>query len=196
MFDLDTAKGRLGIALADTSKDTVIASAMKATIAIAENYCKRKFERKLEVEMFPHFRGTAVSLQRYPILHVDAVRDNEHKSRVMKYQIDSAAGLIEFHGQTEAEYLVVEYDAGYDPLPDDLEIAFWAIFDEVYTATSTSGGAGGGGAIEKASLVGVGSVTFAKSGAAAAGVSPDSGLPYGLGGVYLNLLNNYKRELA
>ena len=140
MFDLATAKARLGIAVVDTTKDTLLSGAISAALSIAENYCDRKFLYAAESQKFNHFHGATMSLIRYPLVNVTSVAKNG--AGVSGYKVISSTGQIEFDHPVRHDELTVQYTGGYTVLPDDLLLALWRIFDVVWGAIP-GGGAGG-----------------------------------------------------
>ena len=190
MFDLITAKNRLGIA--DATQDAEITAALSASLAVAEAYCKRRFNYAKETESVYHDDKGYLFLERYPIDTVERVAAEGHTG--VKYKVNSPAGYLDLHGRYGFEEVNVTYSGGYKILPDDLLVALWAIFDGVWKAHFTSGGATApGGAIESVSLTGVGTVRFGSGGSSAAGGAP---MAAAIPSMASAILSNYKRYLA
>jgi Phage gp6-like head-tail connector protein len=197
MFDLATAKTRLGIA--DTSKDVLIGSVLNAAKSIAENYCDRKFDYAAETATFTHPQGNTLSLPRYPLNSIVSVThgDNATPEATSAYHWIAGTGQIVFDRYlATAHKITVSYTGGYNSLPDDLLIALWRIFDTLWADTpgggAAVGGAAGGQAINSITIPDVGTIRYESSGA-----SGGSGAG-GVGGLIDNvtgaLLSFYRRE--
>ena len=192
MFDLATAKTRLGLAVVDTTKDTLLSSAISAALSIAENYCDRKFLYAAESQKFNHFHGVTMSLIRYPLTVVTSVTKNG--AGVSGYKVINSTGQIEFDHHVRHGELTVQYTGGYTVLPDDLLLALWRIFDIVWGSLpgGGAGGAVGGQAINSITIPDVGTIRYEASGAAGgAGAGAANGL---IDNVTAALLNFYRRE--
>jgi hypothetical protein len=73
--------------------------------------------------------------------------------------------VIDFNSWQIADKLEIKVLAGYDPLPFDLELAFWQVFGEVWLLQIASVGASTQ-TIKTMKVDGVGSVTYDAGGAA------------------------------
>ena len=140
MFDLQTAKQRLNIPPADTTQNNAIQAALDAVLAFAEKYCDRQFLYSGQRVSFYYFTGRVLQLHRYPIDQILQVSQS-----VGDYKVHRIAGQIEFPGNQAFDEITIDYTGGYQPLPADLEMAFWMIFDDVYGAVSGTGGISAGG---------------------------------------------------
>jgi hypothetical protein len=190
MFDLATAKARLNIV--GMLQDTELQAALAASLAVAEAYCKRRFNYAEETESVYHDSKGYLFLERYPIDHVTAVDAEGHTS--VKYKTNKTAGYLDLHGRYSFEEVNVKYGGGYVTLPDDLLVALWSIFDGIWKAHFTSGsGTAPGGAIESVSLTGVGTVRFGKDGSGGATGAP---MAAAIPSIASAILSNYKRYLA
>jgi len=194
MFDLATAKARLGIAVVDTTKDTLLSGAISAALSIAENYCDRKFLYAAESQKFNHFHGATMSLIRYPLVNVTSVAKNG--AWVSGYKVISSTGQIEFDHPVRHDELTVQYTGGYTVLPDDLLLALWRIFDAIWSdmpgGGAAAGAAAGSQAISSIAIPDVGTIRFEASGAAGgAGAGAAGGL---IDNVTAALLSFYRRE--
>ena len=193
MFDLKNAKDRLGIPSADTTKDAYITASIEASIAVAENYCKRYFMEKLETVEYVWVNAYTIQLLRYPVQSVHTLQVSGNS--VPKYEVNKEAGLIIFNGRVSDKNIHIHVDAGYAVLPSDLELALWSIFDGVYAQVSSGGGGASTDGIDSVSITGVGTIRYKASGAAAAmAVKPGAGGAIPM--LALNLLDNYKLEVC
>ena len=191
MFDLATAKARLGIAAVDTTKDALLSNAISAALSIAENYCDRKFLYAAESQKFNHFHGVTMSLIRYPLTVVTSVTKNG--AGVSGYKVINSTGQIEFDHHVRHNEVTVQYTGGYTVLPDDLLLALWRIFDAIWSDMPGGGAAVGAAAVDKIKSIeipDVGRITMDTGGnSSAAGSS--SGL---IDNVTAALLSFYRRE--
>ena len=196
MFDLDTAKARLGIAVVDTTKDTLLSGAISAALSIAENYCDRMFDFATQTEVFNHHNGSSFSLRRYPLVSITAVTTSGGSGIAADmYHRNDDAGLLIMHNQLwQSDVVTVQYTGGYTVLPDDLLLALWRIFDIVWGSLpgGGAGGAVGGQAINSITIPDVGTIRYEASGAAGgAGAGAANGL---IDNVTAALLSFYRRE--
>ena len=97
-FDLPTAKQRLSLAVADTSKDVAIQAALSASLAIAEDYCKRRFSFATEVARFYHVASGYLFVSRYPINVVTSVVRSNGQSD-SKSNVHLSAGGVDGRGR-------------------------------------------------------------------------------------------------
>ncbi len=180
-WDLLTGRLRAGIAIGDPTQDTAIGMAMDASLALIEKYCDRKFLYKNTVEEFTHV-GSMVSLERYPIDYVDDMHEFG--------EINKINGMLD---TGHSRYLKVQYAGGYEVLPEDLEIAFWSVFDAVHASTVATGPALSGG-IKKLAITGVGSIDYDTG----SGGSTSTGGAFGglMPMLAVSILDLYRRELS
>ena len=157
-FDLPTAKQRLSLAVADTSKDVAIQAALSASLAIAEDYCKRRFSFATEVARFYHVASGYLFVSRYPINVVTSVVRSNGQSDI-KYKVNQSAGFLDLHGRYSDEEIQVTYSGGYRTLPPDLEYALWGIFNGVWSNMNDVASAGVGG-VGQVGITGVGYIRF------------------------------------
>jgi hypothetical protein len=200
MFDLATAKTRLGIV--GTLQDTQLNVAIGAALNIAEKYCDRNFLYMAETARFYYSASNALKVRRYPIESVTSVTDTKNRTPIAStdYKVDLKDGMILFSGWRFAEEIDVSYTGGYKTLPDDLELALWSIFDNVW-ATLPGGGltigatAGSGGTIKSIAIPDVGTVQYDTSSGAGGGAGSGAGGKYITDGVRM-LLDLYRAESA
>lgn len=175
MFDLATAKARLGIT--DTSKDTVVAGALSASLGIAERFCDRRLAFATETANFYNFLGDTLFLPRYPI---EAVISS---TGLPDFQVHHRLGILELDSIISAPTVTVSYSGGYRVYPADLELALWGIFDQVYPAvTGTTPDD-----VESVSIPDVGTIKYRASTSALAGVNAN------VLGTFASILETYRR---
>jgi len=213
MFDLDTARAHVGLAVTDKSKDLLLTMGMNAALAIAENYCDRYFIWKKDTATFINPPGPRLQLKRYPITYVQYVggMDGSTDSQIDQsaYDIHHIHGYLSFgHHSHYHNYhhtlfpwyhgrdIKVIFEGGYklDELPADLELALWGIFSAIWASLNTNlatTSQGIPGPITSISVPDVGTVSFGQNGVTAASVV--SG-PAGFGqyGPYFHLLDSYR----
>lgn len=184
-FDLVTARARIGIA--DSSKDTILTSAMNAALAIAEKFCDRKFMFSPATAEFFDVWDDKVQLPQYPIGTVTQITGTD-----ASYRVHQELGMIMFNGNVHSKYINVKYTGGFKPLPADLELALWAIFDDTYGEFSGSGSIGGLNGLSRITVSGVGTIAYGTNSSSSAG---GGGAFAGLIPIRaLNILQMYRRE--
>jgi hypothetical protein len=188
-FDLATVKARKNIT--GTTQDVLLQDAINLSIELAERYCDRKFAFPTENETFTHVAGSTISLIRYPVSAIHGLAVDQ-MTTAPKYHLESKTGLIHFDGRVVAHEIKVNYDGGYNPIPDHLVMAFLLIFDSVWDAlTNTSGGGVAAGTIESVTLNQVGTVRYASGASAAAASATGGGL---IPANAVTMLDLYRRE--
>lgn len=191
MFDLATAKTRLNIT--GTAQDTQILAALNAALAIAENYCDRRFLYKRDTIAFYDVDAHALILSRYPIDTVNFITSKQTGNAIAPdtYHIHKWNGMIYFHGAPFFDEIQIDYTGGYLTLPADLELALWLAFDAVWPTLSGQGAAAVGGGAVKAIRSNGASIEYDTSGGGGAGLasSGNGGLPIGA----IGILDLYRR---
>jgi hypothetical protein len=198
-FTIEAARKRVGMPSGDTSKDEEISASMSAALAIAENYCDRKFMYREETASFYYDTTGKYSLKRYPITEIINIEDSD--GNIPPYKIHHAVGHILLKNYNFADQLVITYRAGYNPLPADLELALWGIFDAAYASISKAmSGTGMGsstanvGAISSINIPDVGTVSFNTDAAASTSTNAVAAktASWGQYGPFFLLLDAYK----
>jgi hypothetical protein len=187
MFDQATAVTRLNItdpgmvALAGTTIDTAL--------AVAEAYCDRKFTLADDIEVFVHPFAHALLLHRYPVEDVQSISGFSHSDN---YHVDKPGGRIIIDGVTNDHVVTVTYKGGYDPLPPDLELALWMVFDNIWPMVSGTGSTTGD-RISSVTVPDVGTIRYDTGGAASTGGAQVGGLvPMSAAGI----LSLYRRHVC
>jgi len=170
MFDLATAKARLGVT--DAAQDAAITTALNGALALAERYCDRGFFFNAETARFFRPTSSRLVLRRYPVARVLSVLWTG-VGELLPYQLQHEAGIVVLGcGWPTGPWpgtptLEVAYEGGYKVLPADLELALWMTFDAVWLATPGAGAAAGAnvspGAVRSFSIDGM-SLTYSESG--------------------------------
>lgn len=190
MYDIETARIRIGLEPTDTSKDAQLNVAMSASLNFAENYCDRKFMKQAESERFVHFSYCGVQLKRFPVESVEMVSADGNS--FSDFHIDMPVGRITLDSRISAHILTVDYVGGYEVLPADLEMALWRLFDSAYANINNTGGSLGNGQVKAISSAGA-KIEFNVSGSSDAGGSGTGGIGDGFTS---SILDFYKRFYA
>jgi hypothetical protein len=183
MFDLATAKARLGIT--GTAQDTLVQTAITTTLEIAERYCDRKFTYAAETVKFYHFLGETFFLPRYPVQDVIS-----HTGLPDQMKVHHRLGTVELHYAQFIEEAEFVYTGGYSVLPADLELALWGIFNGVWPSIN-GGSSVAVGAIDSITIPDVGTIRYNNSGSSASS-SASAGNANVLG-PYYSILDTYRR---
>lgn len=192
MFDIGTAKTRLGIT--GTAQDALLTTALNAALAVAEQYCDRRFLYKRDTVAFYDAKNRALILSRYPIDTINSITSKASGAAVDSsgYHVHHWNGMIYFHGAPFFDEIQIDYTGGYQTLPADLELALWLILDTLWPSLSGSGAAAAGGGAIKAIRSNGASVEYDTSGNAGGGIASASasGMPVGA----MSILHFYRRE--
>jgi hypothetical protein len=198
-FDLQSARVRVGLNAADTTKDPQIIGAINASLAIAENYTDRYFVYKEEEAHFYYTASNRYTLKRYPINQVFEVNDSD--GSFPDYHVHKLFGRLELKNYNRSDDLYVKYSGGYVVFPADLELALWGIFDATFASIDKAmsgegitGGSGTGyGDISSINIPDVGTVSFAStaSSTTTSAVAAQNAL-WGRFGPFFMLLDSYK----
>lgn len=146
MFDVATARIRLDVE--GDSQDASIAAALNVSLAVAENYCDRRFAFVREVARFPLNAWPVLMVRRYPIARVYGLTmpPNDTPVDVSGLEIHHEFGQVflqgcgcAFAGGARGS-MALDYEGGFKVLPADLEQALWFIFDQVWAANPGMGG--------------------------------------------------------
>lgn len=158
-WDVATAKLRLGITT-DT-QDAALQSAMNAALAVAETYCDRRFMLQDDEQEFTLPVGPNLLMRRYPLKKLLTLKPLDPQPDPppdpvpvpVTWLMDKKHGIVFVYGvppwltiapvgsnppPTRYETgrgFVLSYTGGYDPLPADLEMALWFVFDQVWSTT-------------------------------------------------------------
>lgn len=166
MYDLATAKLRLGKPVDPSTEDTMITLAMDAAMQFAESYCDRKFTSQVDSETFVHVQANTISLRRFPITTVNQITVDGNILAPNLYQVhyhaDNQVGLIMFDAAIFCHALIVDYEGGFSVLPADLEMVLWRLFDWAWGNISAGGTEGVQpiGAVKALTIPDVGRVEF------------------------------------
>ncbi len=184
MFDLATAKTRLNIT--DTLSDALITTGINTALAVAERFCDRKFSYASETVKFYHFFGDTLFLPRYPVESIVT-----STGLPTQYKVHHRLGIIELHSPQEIEEASISYTGGYKVLPDDLELALWGIFDNLWPSVKGGASQVAAGAIDSISIPDVGTIRYNNNAGSGAGSSnANSG---GVYGTFFSILETYRR---
>lgn len=138
---LNMAKTYLKIPLAETSQDTLLEMFINASSDALESECDRKLKKVTGLVEYQDGRGQNIITPReWPIVNIQELRvDNKSDFTDASTIVDPADyGITDFdmsivyeNQQFPKGYknIKIIYDAGYDPLPADIEHAcLWLVF--------------------------------------------------------------------
>jgi hypothetical protein len=180
MFDLETAKKRLGITGSD--QDIQVQMALDASLMIAQRYCDRLFTYGADVVYFYYHGGDTLFLPRFPVEAIISARG------IPQYlKIHSRMGMIQFAGYFTSEEIEIRYTGGYQVLPPDLEMALWGVFDSVWPSISGTSDPTAG-AIDSITIPDVGTIRMNNSSGSASSANNANVL-----GPFSSILDNYRR---
>jgi hypothetical protein len=175
MWDLNTARTRLGVVPGDPAKDSMIKQAMDIVVAALENYLQRGIIFKRSVATFFHVDSQHVRLPRYPVQQVISINGVPVSPDI---ELHHREGIIWFHRNCYHHYaslcrdhrINIEYYGGYQVLPSDLEWAMyemllfiWGNMDQQTGGPAQGSGATvtqGSGEVSRVSISDFGSVSF------------------------------------
>jgi len=137
LVTLDQAKAALGIPVEDTSKDAALSAHIDSVSAAINNYCNRIFavqEYTDQIRNLCGYWGEPLVTRQFPVvvedgvplvtvsedggLPLDAGYLELHPETGSLYRLDSAGAAP---GAWTAALILVEYTAGFDPIPDDVQ---------------------------------------------------------------------------
>ena len=189
-FDLPTARIRIGLQATDTSRDEELKSAIDFALAVAEQYCDRRFLWKVEESTFYYTSASGYNLTRYPVSRIRSLTLGDNKSGIgsNRYKMHYAHGILLLDKALVSRQISIVYEGGYQDLPADLVIALWGIFDVIW-AQMQGGAAVAAGEIDSITIPDVGTVRFNnKTADSSAGSSSNT-----IYGINFNLLDKYRR---
>jgi hypothetical protein len=135
LITLDDAKLVLGVAESDTSHDDIIQAEINAVSAAISNYCDRLFPKQTYRDQFSQFYWSyaePLRAQQYPILLDDStppipllgVTIDGGVLDPTLFEVDLDTGrAFRLNGGWGGTAVVMDYTAGYDPIPADLQAA-------------------------------------------------------------------------
>ncbi len=188
MFNVATARTRIGLASNDATKDAQLTVAINTAIALAEQHCNRKFGQVDGVISLYHVMSNTLQLPRYPINTLTSITADGVV--ITERHVNYDTGLIMLDGFIVAHEIEVDVDAGYATYPADLELAFWMVFDAIWPAVSGSVAAAASSGPIKAIRSNGASVEYDTSGGAVSGFASSTagGLPIGA----ITILDSYR----
>lgn len=151
---------KLILGITDDTQDDYLNS----LLAQSQEYVEGYLDRKLDVDTYQDYvevsNRSTIDLRQYPAIKINLI-ENLDGNEIEGYRLVKPSGRIRLSRIVDGDF-VVDYEAGYDPLPA------WAQRAIVDTAAAvhgvnTSGGAssgGGSGAIKSEEIVGVAKVTY------------------------------------
>lgn len=170
-WDLATARLVAGIPPGDTTKDAALTRIMGRTLAAVETLLGRGLLLRRETVRFYEVDERKVLLPRYPVRRVYSINGTPG---VIRGLLHHRTGWLELgpydHWGTQDGAVLIDYEGGFDPLPDDLEAALWeallylwGMVDQTTGLPRQGAGAGvvqGSGDISRITLADFGSISY------------------------------------
>lgn len=181
MFDLETAKKRLGIT--GNEQDTQLQAALDSSLMVAQRYCDRLFTYGADVIFFYYHEGDTLFLPRYPVEAIIKMRGVPQPY----LKVHARTGVIQFANFFTSEEIEIAYSGGYKVLPPDLEMALWGVFDSVWPSMS-GGTTVAAGVIDSVTIPDVGTIRYNNSGGSSSSANNANVL-----GPYSGILDYYRR---
>jgi hypothetical protein len=190
LVDEDRMKELLGMdPAADLASDDLIA--MAAATALIQGYVDRLLVAGTYTERHFGVRIGSLQLLEYPVSGITSLRsvssaDPAASVDITGWRLVRPTGIVLGVWGCEIEAV---YDAGYDPMPPDIEAAFVATFKSV--RASLADAAGDSGLARRVSVTGVGSVEYDYGGGE--GSATGAAQPWGLlPATAVAVLNRYR----
>lgn len=151
---------KLILGITDDTQDDYLNSLLAQSQEYVENY----LDRKLDVDTYEDYvevsNRSTIDLRQYPAIKVNLI-ENLDGNEIEDFRVIKPSGRIRLNRIIDGDF-IVEYEAGYDPLPA------WAQKAIVDTAVALhgidgSGGSassGGSGAIKREEIIGVAKVEY------------------------------------
>lgn len=131
LVSVEQAKQYLGISSSD--QDALLEAMIEHISAEVERRCGRPFTRRSFVETILRARADAyVVLRQRPVLAITRVTDDATGAAIDPEDVvvDAEAGIV--HLPQRVRQVTIEYDAGYDVTPPDVQGAVLAIVAAVW----------------------------------------------------------------
>jgi hypothetical protein len=151
---------KLILGITDDTQDDYLNSLLGLSQGYVENY----LDRKLDVDTYEDYvevnQRSTIDLRQYPAIKVNHI-ENLDGNEIEDYRLVKPSGRIRLNRIIDGDF-VVEYEAGYDPLPAWAQKAIvdTAVALNGQAGSGGSGSAGGTGAIKSEEIVGVAKVTY------------------------------------
>jgi hypothetical protein len=171
----EAAAIRTRLGLAATVTDAQIDAAADYAKALLAAYMGRPLALGTYKARFHGAVLPTLLLPVYPVQKLNALAIGGRVQDVADWEVHGLAGLTARKGTLDRfswntpELIEVEYDAGYDPIPDDLLMVFYALVNTHLQGGASVGGGGlAAGAIESVTIPDVGTIRYATGASAAA----------------------------
>ena len=202
IIPIEDLRKRIGLEPDDPSKDTEITEAWTVAWAISESYLNRRLDYEATwLEVFTHFEGYVISLERYPVCAIETIVPVD--GGTFKYHLESLTGLIHVDGRIKQHGFTITYSGGYhedtagDPcpyiFPADLMVAIKQIFDGIYADQEAGAPGLSSENIQSITINDVGTIRWGGSGAGGAGGAGSIGY---IPSTSVAIMSPYKRELC
>ncbi len=165
---LDVFKLFLGIDAGDDTQDAALSRALESAGAAIETHLDRKIAQREVTEDFSGYFGT-VTLQHYPFVSgsLTATLNGAETTAYETYTSGSVTYVTRIgHGRDVPidwrafDQVTLTYQAGYDPLPNDLANAICYTAQGLFAAEGTGQAPGGAGDVSRMTIHDVGSISY------------------------------------
>lgn len=108
--------------------DALLTDLINQVSALIERLCGRQFRLRTREERHRPLRGRFVFLRHYPVAQVHAVTRD---AQAVRYRLRTGSGMLELLDRGGGD-VVMNYDAGFDPLPADLVLTCHEMVAEAF----------------------------------------------------------------
>lgn len=159
---MNDAAALVGVTLPDPIEEAKITGIMADIAALITSFLGRNLEKGSHTEKIYHPNTRSVGLSNWPIISVASIKEDDRLQVISEFDVHKNSGII-YKDTRHAGYFLgkyeIIYDAGFDPIPLELQAIFKTLFKDRYTSGGAAAGASGGN-IKQVSLTGVAAVTF------------------------------------
>ena len=151
---------KLILGITDDTQDDYLNSLLDQSQEYVENY----LDRKLDVDTYQDYvevnNRSTIDLRQYPAIKVNLI-ENLDGNEIEDFRVVKPSGRIRLNRIIDGDF-VIDYEAGYDPLPAWAQKAIVDTAVAVHGVNVSGGTSSGGatGAIKSEEIVGVAKVTY------------------------------------
>ena len=126
-LEIDDLKSLLGIAIEDTSQDSILNLTLQSAWMFITSYCRKKFtvQDYEETQIFSSEQQCYILLTEFPVVAINYLRVDDIELREDTYSLEKASGIITLFPIEEDSYrnfmkIEVSYIAGYEDIKAEL----------------------------------------------------------------------------
>lgn len=188
---LETLKRILGIT--DDTQDTFLTQLLTESQEYVEDY----LDRQLGVDSYQDYQtpngSNSMALRNFPVKTIELI-ENLDGNEVTEYKVIKQSGVVRTNQNLFGDFLV-DYTAGYDPLPSWATKAIVDTAVAIYYQEQAGGATVATGAIKSEEIFGVAKVTYETgTGASSSGSDSDAFGP--IPGSVIEILEKHKNRYA